>query len=269
MRTEHYTFDAIPFRSLDSYIIQRITERRLTAIYHTHDFYEVIWLREGALVQVVNGGECRMRGGEVVILRPGEAHCFLSQEEGLCLLSLSVKREEFLMMASMYAPTLGAHIAAHEGIVRFAVSAPPAEGMGDGEFDCKYLLSFFLRAYIGDVGFTGKQREAPLPLADLAEKMQRGEHLRRGIAAATELSHYSQSHLSRLIRAQYGMGLKEWINDLRLTAAYRELILGDMTVVEIALLVGFSSLSHFNKVFKQKFGKPPAALRKERRILTV
>ena len=269
MKAEHYRFDSIPFRRLDSYIFQKVTDRRLTAIPHSHDFYEVIWLMGGTVTQVVEGRECFMQGGEAMILRPGETHYFLSQEEGICLLSLSVRSEEFLQMASAYAPTLGAHIAAHEGLVRFAVSDLPAEVVGESEFDCKYLLSFLLRACIEGTGFTEKRQKTPSPIGDLAAKMQEGDHLRQGIAAAIALSHYSQSHLSRLIRAHYGMGLKEWINDLRLVAAYRELILGDMTVVQIAMLVGFSSLGHFNKIFKRKFGITPAAARRQRRIFTV
>lgn len=269
MKAEHYRFDTISFRRLDSYIFQRITDRRLTDVYHSHDFYEVIWLKNGALVQLVDGRECAMRGGEAMILRPGEAHCFLSQTEGLCLVSLSVRSEELLLIASTYAPTLGAHIAAREGLVRFAVSDLPTEGTKETEFDCKYLLSFLLHAYIEDSGFTEKRQEPPSPLGDLAAKMQQGEHLRQGIAAAMALSHYSQSHLLRLVRVHYGMGLKEWINDLRLTVAYRELLLGDMTVVQIAMFVGFSSLSHFNKIFKLKFGITPAAARRKRRIFTV
>lgn len=269
MKTEHYRFDAIPFRRLDSYIFQKITKRRLTAIHHSHDFYEVIWLIGGAAAQVVEGRECFMQGGEAIILRPGETHYFLSQEEEICLLSLSVRSEEFLQMASAYAPTLGAHIAAHKGLVRFAVSAPYDEIVGESEFDCKYLLSYLLHAYIEGTGFTKKRQEPPSPIEDLAAKMQEGDHLRQGIAAAMALSHYSQSHLSRLVRAHYGMGLKEWINDLRLEAAYRELLLGDMTVVQIAMLVGFSSLGHFNTIFKRKFGITPAAARRQRRIFTI
>ena len=269
MRAEHYRFDAIPFRRLDSYIFQKITQRKLTAIHHSHDFYEVIWLRTGTATQVVNGCECSMHAGEAIILRPGEAHHFLSQGEGLYLLSLSVKSEEFLLMTSAYAPTLGAHIAAYEGLARFAVSGPPAEVAGETEFDCKYLLSFLLRAYIESTCFTEKRQEPTSPLEDLAAKMQEGDHLRRGIAAALTLSHYSQSHLSRLIRAHYGMGLKEWINSLRLDAAYRELLLTDKTALEISLEVGFSSISHFNKIFKEKFATTPAAARRQRRIFTV
>ena len=269
MKAEHYRFDTISFRRLDSYIFQKITNRKLTAIHHSHDFYEVIWLIGGAATQVVEGRECLMQGGEAIVLRPGETHYFLSQGEGICLLSLSVRSEEFLQMAGAYAPTLGAHIAAHKGLVRFAVSDPHAEVAGENEFDCKYLLSFLLRAYIEGTGFTEKRQKPPSPMGELAAKMQEGDHLRQGIAAAMALSHYSQSHLSRLVRTHYGMGLKEWINDLRLEAAYRELLLGDMTVVQIAMLVGFSSLGHFNTIFKRKFGITPAAARRQRRIFTI
>jgi AraC-like DNA-binding protein len=105
-------------------------------------------------------------------------------------------------------------------------------------------------------------------LAAAIEEMKSKDALREGIAAFVRASHYSQSHLSRLIKAHFGMSLKQYVNDLRLTSAYNSIILTNRTPEDISEELGFSSFSHFNKIFKAKFAVTPAALRKQRGVWT-
>jgi AraC-like DNA-binding protein len=90
-----------------------------------------------------------------------------------------------------------------------------------------------------------------------------------GIPRLTELSGYSRSHLARLVRQYYGCSLQELIIQLRLEEAYKQIILTKDSPEEIAYKVGYSSFSHFQKVFKKTFGVTPAVLRKTRATRTV
>ena len=266
MKPEIYHFDHLPLSRLRSYIFQHVFGRPLTAIYHSHDFYEIIWVRHGQAKKTVNGEPMTLSAGQALLLRPGDAHAFLYQSEDVSVLSLSVRGEELERVAAVYAPELTGHITAAQHPFPFAL--PSAEcPRCETEFDCKHLLSFFLHAYIAAVGFSVA---SPTPMLEaLAVEMRKRENLRRGIAAATAISHYSQCHLARLVRAQLGMGLKEWINSLRLAAAEEELLLTASPIPAIAEGVGFSSLSHFSKLFKDRFGVTPAAMRRGRQLLTV
>ena len=268
MKAEVYHFDHLPLSRLRSYIFQNVGGRPLTAIYHSHDFYEIIWQWRGRTEKTVNGEAVALAAGQALLLRPGDAHVFSFQSEDATVISLSVRGEELEHVAAIYAPGLVGYITAAAQPIPF--SLPSGEcPLCETEFDCKHLLSFFLHAYITAFGFS---EAPPMPtpmLLTLAEKMRERENLRRGIAAATAISHYSQCHLARLVRAQLGMGLKEWINSLRLTVAEEELLLTRKPIPLIAEEVGFSSLSHFSKLFKERFGVTPAAMRRKRRLLTV
>ena len=264
-----YEFDSLPLCRLQSYVFQRVTDRRLTPIYHAHDFYEVVFVLHGFAEQTVNGCPLLLREGEAVILRPGDAHAFLSQAEEIAVLSLAVKAWELSQMAAVYAPTLEAHILSADRPSPFSFPFSGETVVVETEFDCKALLSALLHAYITATDFAGVRPKLPPPLAALLEQMRDRGNLRRGIAAATEISHYSQCHLSRLVQRHFGLGLKEWINGLRLRAAYEELLLSDRSVTEITADVGFQSPSHFNKIFKERFGTTPAALRRREQVLTV
>lgn len=269
MRAVTYEFDRLALGHAGGYIFQSVTNRRLTAVYHTHDFFELVWVRDGSAVQMVNGADLAFAAGNAILLRPGDAHRFIGQSEDIAVISLSFRREELELMAGAFSPALYPRIMRADGPIMLSLDAPYGEVVGKTEFDCKYLLAFFLRAYIAAFGLGDAAGEVPPSLSALAAAMREPENLREGIGAALRLSHYSQSHLARLVRAHYGMGLKAWINEMRLQAAYRELILSDRLVAALADAVGFASPAHFCRIFRARYGISPAALRKSRAIHTV
>ena len=99
--------------------------------------------------------------------------------------------------------------------------------------------------------------------------MYRVENMQLGIAKLIELSGYSRSHLTRLIRQYYNCSLQELISQLRLDFAYKEIIVSKDGLEDIAYKIGYSSFSHFQKVFKSTFGITPAVLRKTNAVWTV
>jgi AraC-like DNA-binding protein len=72
-----------------------------------------------------------------------------------------------------------------------------------------------------------------------------------------------RSHITELIKNQYGCTCKKLINHLRITEAKRLLKTTDRLILEIALKVGFNDISTFNRWFKQEEGKSPRQYRSE------
>ena len=101
----------------------------------------------------------------------------------------------------------------------------------------------------------------PRELLSAVEEMKKIENLRNGISAFVTLSNYSQSHLARLVKKQFGMGLKQYINELRLLRAYDDLIWTKESAETISENLGFSSYSHFYRIFKGRFSISPSVLR--------
>ena len=62
------------------------------------------------------------------------------------------------------------------------------------------------------------------------------------------MEHFQKvSHLSPL----------KWIINRRLEAAYNLIRQGGANITEICYQVGFKNLSHFSKIFKEKYGVAP------------
>ena len=259
----HYEFDKISNRNDSSYIFQYVCDRRLTDIYHSHDFFELCVVLCGSATEYFNGRSRIITEGTATLIKPYEPHCFTAQSEGMRLACLSVEKEEALQLFETFGVSLPERDIVFKldnaaSLVSEAISSPLPER--------KYKLLF---CRILDILEDCRGESVPYILQNAVRKMRQPENMCLGIPRLTELSGYSRSHLARLVRQYYGCSLQELIIQLRLEEAYKQIILTKDSPEEIAYKVGYSSFSHFQKVFKKTFGVTPAVLRKTRATRTV
>lgn len=74
----------------------------------------------------------------------------------------------------------------------------------------------------------------------------------------------NRNRLSTILKEQVGTTFKGHLTDLRLSEATRALAETDLQVTEIAFKVGFGNVSHFNRVFKERFQITPVEFRKQK-----
>jgi AraC-like DNA-binding protein len=75
----------------------------------------------------------------------------------------------------------------------------------------------------------------------------------------------TQRRLAHVFRQSVGVTPYNYIIGRRLDAAAARLLAGPEGVLEIALDVGFGDLSEFTRRFRSRFGRPPAAFRRQGR----
>ena len=96
----------------------------------------------------------------------------------------------------------------------------------------------------------------------LCDTTQPGAPLKE-IAREAGLSHYQ---FIRRFAAVFGETPHRYRQRHRLELARRMLLLGNRSVTEICMSVGFSSLGSFSSLFKSRYSEPPSSVR--RRALT-
>ncbi|HEU4964080.1 MAG TPA: helix-turn-helix transcriptional regulator [Bacilli bacterium] len=79
-----------------------------------------------------------------------------------------------------------------------------------------------------------------------------------------EAAGVSKYHLIRLFREQFGQTPAQYLTELRLRRAVEMLVHTGREITDVALSVGFGSLSSFHRAFKNKFGVTASAYRKDR-----
>ncbi|MES2440629.1 MAG: helix-turn-helix domain-containing protein [Verrucomicrobiota bacterium] len=73
----------------------------------------------------------------------------------------------------------------------------------------------------------------------------------------------SESHFCRIFREATGLTLTDYINRRRIQWAKRELLKSETRISEIAFLIGYQSLSQFNRSFSRVTGRSPSRYRSE------
>jgi AraC-like DNA-binding protein len=74
----------------------------------------------------------------------------------------------------------------------------------------------------------------------------------------------SESHFCRLFKDSSGLTLTDYVNRCRIDWAKRELLKPEARISEIAFLIGYQSLSQFNRSFARIVGQSPTLYRRER-----
>jgi len=79
-----------------------------------------------------------------------------------------------------------------------------------------------------------------------------------------QMCHRSLSSFKRDFRKHYGTSPGKWLLDRRLERSASLLQTTGMSVTEVMFECGFEELSHFSRVFKEKFGRSPSMYRAAR-----
>ncbi len=75
------------------------------------------------------------------------------------------------------------------------------------------------------------------------------------------LAHLSPFHFARQFKQSTGMAPHQFVTMRRIEHAKCQLLSGERSIEQIAASVNFTNLSHFRRVFRMYYGKPPSALR--------
>ena len=76
---------------------------------------------------------------------------------------------------------------------------------------------------------------------------------------------FSPAYLTALVKNQTGEPINRWIIKRRVTAARSLLLETEKSVEQIAEAIGYQSINHFFRQFRQYYGTSPKAWRKENR----
>ncbi len=95
------------------------------------------------------------------------------------------------------------------------------------------------------VRFIGENYQQTLSLSDIAERF-----------------FVSPAYLSRAFKRVTGLTLVQYLNTVRVKEAQRLLRESELSVSEVALMVGYGSHTHFGRTFKQMTGLSPVEYRK-------
>ncbi len=277
-----YKFDTINSLQIGNnvkqnhFIFQTAENRRLTSVYHSHDFYEFVIVLRGMCLAFINGEEYRLERDDIVFMSPKDSHSFLKQSEDLKISSFSVKACEVEDICEYNGKTIPECFDFKQHPLIF--SEPQVQKILSFVhnnvnndllvYEYKFLLSYLIKTLI-EKSEVGDGNECPAVIINALKEMKKRENLKKGVSAFVAESGYSRPQLLRLVKKYLNMTLYEYVSEQRLETAYNDLILTSLRPEDIAEELGFKSFSHFSQKFKKVYGITPAELRKQNGAWTI
>lgn len=248
---------------------------------HRHDFYQMIWLSEGAGTLRCDLNEWPFSQGALFFAVPGRLHCW---QPALPTRGIAVGfTDEFLNGESAQPDLVGRLSNLHEveKPLLFFTGAERAEM--NGLFSVLLaeaaqndpVINDVVRAYIviilakirrhlrqqaGDTGLATTPNRKPLTLRFRHALEEHFPRLLR-VSDYVALLHTSQAQLNQDLRQHTGRTASDHIHDRMLLEAKRLLIHSDGTISEIAYQLGFRDPSYFCRFFRNRGGISPGEYR--------
>lgn len=238
---------------------------------HTHDFPEVFWIESGSGLHEINGERRRLDTGDLVIVRPADCHRLEAVDErGFSLVNLAYSPLIRADLLNRHRHELGALLDPLEKLpCRVRMTGPMLATlrrrvvMLSNSPRSRVSVESFL---LGLQEYCRLEKEPMLPpmpdwLRHAMMSAKRPEVFARGVPALVKASGRSAEHVARTLKAVLGMTPTDYLNQIRMEFAARELRVTERPIVDIALDCGLGNLSYFYALFREAHGMAPRAYR--------
>ncbi len=241
---------------------------------HHHDFNELVIVWRGNGLHILNDVPYAITCGDLFYINAGDRHSYESVND-LELDNILYCRDQLTLAADWRALLPGNEAAQPQrywrlstpgmSVLRRQVDALARECMRTDALSVMLSEALFLQVALLLMRF----RHAPdsaLP-SDAEQLDLLLMALRVSIAEPFRLDDFCRRHqlnargLKALFKQQTGMGVNQYLRQLRLCKAMDLLRHGQQTIGEVASLCGFDDSNYFSVVFNQSFGVAPREYR--------
>lgn len=244
---------------------------------HAHDFAEIIFILSGRIEHHVNGECDLLKTGNISFVRPTDVHFFKPYRREKCeIIILAYRLELFL--------TLSEYLENDTFLKQFTAPVTPWVFLLEGpEFTelCNRMLAvnsemlnpyykkirikiimaeLFTRFFIDEMNLLS-ERQVPDWLEDLCEKMRNPQNFIAGLKRMQKLAGCTKEHLCKSFKKYLNKTPTEFINELRMSHAARQLSDTDEEIFAIAYDLNIQSLSRFYHLFRKYYAVSPAKYR--------
>ena len=254
---------------------------------HSHDFTEIVYVRSGEGVEVIDGREYTARRGDLFFINYGSTHRFYTEGEfsyyNVCfdpeiIARRIISRENAFELLSLTAidELRGSDTAI--GRIHFGREERPL---------IEALLSDMLSEYGTDMSERSAVLESYMtvrvakilrktrPVSNKSELDRTWDELsdfigdnlgrRLSLSELAKKCFYNPSYFSRAFKERYGISLSEYLSRERASAAAELLCDTELSVDEIAARCGFGDKSGLYRAFQRHYGMSAGEYRQKNR----
>ena len=239
---------------------------------HDHDLWEFMIVVEGNYTQKVSGKQYTMGERDAILIKATDIHqlfpgspndyhlnivisCRFMQE--LCAQYSESFYDELLQVSNK---PFHLHNNEFNFIKRFIAKIDISFNENEILLLKKILLSYILNQVYEH--YYLRINDYPPVIQSLIEKISMPQNCDLTIEEITKMSGYSYSYLAKLFKENTGYTLIQFYTNQKMQYAKELLLKSNLTLLDISGRLGYDSLSHFLRIFKQHFGISPHKFRK-------
>ena len=265
------------------YVVKRQTPTiRPFLPLHTHDYGEIVYIEAGECVHKINSKCQNLKRGDLFIIRPEiDTHHFIKGENPVTLLQILFCRKSYDFLHRRYFNHDRGKTIWHKKVqepLLFSLNIAQRVWI---ENSFSHLLTgnnsrFELERFIMNLTDTltageaaGNRPDSEDNWLDVAlREILEPVHFQKGTKGFVDLCGRSHEHVERELKKKTGHTIIYVVNKARMGWASYTLTFTKMEIIDIAYDCGFSSISHFYRLFKQEYGVAPSRYRKTFRSVT-
>lgn len=280
--TEIGESDILPEKS-DIFVFRNFTY--LNDPIHSHNYFEISYVFKGKCQFLFEKEERILTEGELCIIAPMSLHNILVEDDDSIIITISIKKSTFdsafftllsqkdllsyFFRTILYNQTSSNYLLFHtnnsDDIKMIIKNLIMENYKGDIYYNncsiswANILFSNILRNYSETIQFYNYNMDN-----DFSMILQHIQHNYRTLSLKTlaEHFHYSEAHLSTLIKKNVGLNFVELITKLKMSDAKDYLTNTNLSIEKIAEYVGYNTVDHFSRTFKKHYNKSPQQFRK-------
>lgn len=257
------------------------SDRPLSHHIHTHVYYELLYVLEGAVMLTIRGTPYRVEAGSLVFLNQFDEHA--------TRMISGVYRRYYLLipptqLKAFHNDVLLLSVFRFHG-EKFSYVLPT--GADKPRFDTYFALlrdaakrggaymderiEALMTLILADAlalrpdMFLPAREMSFLPMQDILDELDRSFAEKFSLRALAAKFHVSTGCLSAHFRQLVGMSPAQYVTQSRLTHAKVLLLKSELSVLEIAMQCGYGDASNFVRRFRQQFGVTPLQFRRQQR----
>lgn len=248
---------------------------------HFHNHYEFFVVTSGQVEHIINGHRQLLEPNTLCFVKPTDTHYMgVSTREPARHLNVGATEDVLRMMSNVLSPKMYPIL---ENTEHFSTSLTEKEAMFFLEkteqlnmsksnyiddLDSRVMLINEMLLFALSVIYnrnqkihTEESKLYPQWFTGLLQQLHSPEYFSRPMTDIYALSHYSPPVLLRYFKKYTGQTPVSYITKIKIDHACSLLSTTNFTTLDIANMVGYDSLSHFNKVFRQNVGMSPGEYR--------
>lgn len=255
-----------------THVARKELSRHWPVSAHTHDYFEVFLIERGSTEHWINGRRETLKAGDLVFVRPKDAHAFCADQRTGCHISnIMFRRSTAAHLCQRYPEEFGGRF--------FDRSAPFPEthqlrgprletaiGAAQELHQAKRTLARveeFLLTMVNRIiePVAELSSNAPAWLVRACAAARDPNVFRLGAAGFVAVAGRSHEHVCRTCRDVIGISPSGFINRVRIEFAADQLARTARPIPEIAEECGIENVGHFYRLFRDHYGTTPRAYR--------